>query len=70
MQNETQMAVHGSGRSGGGLGLGLARWRGPSERRAKAGARNAGQRLKGGCVLCGDKALALPVIDGLLGDAQ
>lgn len=50
-------------------GLGLA-GRVPSERRAKAGARNAGQRLKGGCVLCGDQALALPVIDGLLRNAQ
>ena len=50
-------------------GLGFA-GRCPCKGRAKTGASNSGQRFEGCGVLCGDEALALPVIHGLLGDAQ
>jgi len=60
------MGCHGSGRSG---GLGFAERR-PCEGRAQPFTVNAGQGFKSGGVFCGDEALALPVIHGLLGDAQ
>lgn len=66
MKDKTQMEIHGSGRSG---GLGFAGWH-PSKGGAQASTSNAGQRFKGCGVLCRDEALALPVVDGLLGDAQ
>jgi hypothetical protein len=60
------MGSHGSGRSG---GLGFA---GGSPRKggAQPSAGDSGKRLKGCGVLSGDEALTLPVIHGLLGDAQ
>lgn len=57
---------HGLGRLG---GLGFARRR-PCERWAQAFPVDSGNGFKGGSVLSGHKALTLPVIHGLLGDAQ
>lgn len=63
---EEGIGSHGLGRSG---GLGFAGWR-PGKRGAQALAVDSGKSLKGDGMLSGHKALALPVIHGLLGNPQ